>query len=121
MGHASMMPEHLLLGVAQEPGSAAFLLFDKHELRLGPLRAEVEAYLGLGDSPRLRAFDPSSFNVMEMAVREATALNRFKAGTEHVLLALLRLEGSLAAEILLRHGITREVVMAHIHHSTGTE
>lgn len=85
-------------------------LFDHQELRFPLLRAEVEAALPPGGGP-MRGFSPAAMRVMEQAVSEATAMGAFKAGTEHVLLALLHPPQSLPARLMQRYGITRELVL----------
>lgn len=110
LGHARLTPEHLLLGAAQEEGTAR-RLFERLEVRLPALRAAVQAEMTPPPPGELGGFTPEAVRVIEAAVAESMALKAFKAETGHMLLALLREEGSVAAAILSGHGITRQVVL----------
>lgn len=118
MGHARLTPEHLLLGAAQEEGTAR-RLFDRLELRLPTLRAMVLAEMTPPPPGELGGFTPEAVRVIEGAVAESVQLKAFKAETGHMLLALLREEGSLAARILTRSGITRQMVVDLLEPSSG--
>lgn len=99
-----------MLGIAQVPDGVARRLFDHQELRLPLLRSEIEAALPPGGGP-MRGLSPGAMRVMEQAVSEASALGAFKAGTEHVLLALLSRPEDLPARLLERYGIHRQLVL----------
>ena len=45
---------------------------------------------------------------LELAVQEARSLGHHYLGTEHLLLGVLREEGGLASQVLLRAGVTLE-------------
>jgi ATP-dependent Clp protease ATP-binding subunit ClpC len=117
LGHGSVGPEHVLLGLlAVEDGTAARAL-----ARLGldaeRGRAEVERVAGRGSrvSHGSLPFTPRSRGVAEGALREAMSLGHEEVGTEHVLLALVTDRQGVAAKVLetVAHpGVVRDAVLA---------
>jgi ATP-dependent Clp protease ATP-binding subunit ClpA len=65
---------------------------------------------GFGHIP----FTPRSKKVLELSLREALRLGHNYIGPEHVLLGLLREGQGLAAEILVRRGLTIESIRAQV-------
>jgi ATP-dependent Clp protease ATP-binding subunit ClpC len=103
LGHPEVGSEHLLLGVAQEVGTA------HHVLRAMGVTAEqaratiIDLY-GKGDaSPdgKLR-FTDDAHAALETALREALGFRHSHVGTEHLLLGLLR-ASSCRAVVVLQH------------------
>jgi len=66
-------------------------------------------------------FTPEARQVVEGAQQEARDLQHDRIGTEHLLLALLTRQGTTAASVLGRHGLTRSAVVTEVARSTGTE
>lgn len=104
--------EHLLLGLLREDRllTRRFLAEDN---ALAEIRAEVERHI-----TRRQHIAPSveipltveSKRVLQLAAEEADGLGHRYVGTEHILLALLHLEGSLAGKILHARGVTLPTV-----------
>ena len=65
---------------------------------------------GFGHIP----FTPRAKKVLELSLREALRLGHNYIGPEHVLLGLLREGQGLAAEILVRRGLTIESIRAQV-------
>ncbi|MEC3978215.1 Clp protease N-terminal domain-containing protein [Amycolatopsis sp. H20-H5] len=94
--------EHILLGLLDAPdGMAAKVLhqlgYDKETVRI-----DVNAVVKPG-TDELRGhipFSPRAKKTLELALREATQLNHNYIGTEHILLALVREGGGVAAMVL---------------------
>jgi ATP-dependent Clp protease ATP-binding subunit ClpA len=59
-------------------------------------------------------FTPRAKKVLELSLREALRLGHNYIGPEHVLLGLLREGQGLAAEILVRRGLTIESIRAQV-------
>ena len=113
-GHAEALPEHLLLAlVAQSDGIVPAVLgrMQVEARTLGPEAQElinrlpkVQGGSQPGLSARLR-------KVLETAENEAAALKDEFTSTEHVFLAIASESGrSPAAELLKKHGVTRDAV-----------
>ena len=93
-GNAEIGPGHLVLGLLAEPeGLAARAL----AARTHPGRRAAAATAALpppaDDVPALIPFDARAKKALELTFREALRLGHNYVGTEHILLALLELEG----------------------------
>jgi ATP-dependent Clp protease ATP-binding subunit ClpC len=100
--HNYIGTEHLLLGVlGDRPGIAARVL-GSLGLTVDGTRREISRLVSAGDDPHAEplGFTARAKNVVEFAVREASALGHAYVGTEHVLLGLVRVTDSVAARIL---------------------
>ncbi len=109
MGHAMIGPEHLLLGLMREGGTAAKVLTD-FGATLEGFRSQVEEMVGRGDGlPRneAAAITPRARRVMELAGSEARSLGSNIIATEHILLGIIREGDGVAFRILQQ--LTRDV------------
>jgi ATP-dependent Clp protease ATP-binding subunit ClpC len=115
LAHATVGPEHLLLGLAGAPGTAARVLAG---LGLDEERAaqEVERLVprGARASSGSLPFTPRARGVLEGALRQAMSLGHDVVGTEHLLLALTADGGGVAGRVLetVAHpGVVRDAVL----------
>lgn len=107
LGHNYVGTEHLLLGIISVSESLASKILIEKEITIEAIREHIKQLVGeseVTDSGNF-AMTPRTKNVMELSMREARALNHGYVGTEHILLALSREHGSIAARILLDLGI----------------
>lgn len=113
--HGHVAAEHILLGLMREEHGVASRVLKSLHLSVEGVRAEVAGLAGstgqafAGQIP----FDSSGKEVLEVALREALGLGHNYVGTEHLLLALARVD-SAATRIMDEHGadgatIRREV------------
>jgi ATP-dependent Clp protease ATP-binding subunit ClpC len=114
--HASIGPEHLLLGLlAVSQGIAA-----KSLTSMGVTREAVVAELERGEVEPARGrrrhvpFTPRAKQVLEGALAEALQLAHNYIGTEHILLGLFREPDAKAVTILDRLGVSRARVQADV-------
>jgi ATP-dependent Clp protease ATP-binding subunit ClpC len=103
LGQDGLGTEHLLLGLlGVKEGLAAWVL-GSFNVAAQPVRDQVLQMGGCGE-PEDAAEDisvtPRSHKVLELALREAIILGFSVAGTEHILLALVREDECVAAGIL---------------------
>ncbi len=107
-GAPMIEPEHLLLGLSREdkPLFARFLTDSKQSL--DSIRGQIEER----SSPRARIdiavelpLAPDTKRALHFAHDESERLGDRHIGTEHLLLGLLRLEHSTAAQILCERGL----------------
>lgn len=102
LGHAMIGPEHILLGLMREGGTASRVLQEfgaSHE----SLRGQIENMVGQGEGlPRneTAAITPRARRVMELAGSEARSLGSNVIATEHILLGILREGDGVAYRIL---------------------
>ncbi|HEX2863376.1 MAG TPA: ATP-dependent Clp protease ATP-binding subunit, partial [Deinococcales bacterium] len=102
LGHAMIGPEHLLLGLMREGGTAARIL-SEFGATLDGFRRRVEEIIGRGEGLRhteAPAITPRARRVMELASAEARNLGSQVIGTEHILLGILREGDGVAFRIL---------------------
>ena len=103
LGHDYIGTEHVLLGlVREEEGVAARVLEGAFDITVDEVRAQVERIVGRGEGVATGQipFTPRSKKTLELALREAISLGHDYIGTEHILLALVRVEDGVAAQIL---------------------
>lgn len=114
--HPMVEPEHLLLGlVAERDGNAASILkamgTDPDEFR-----QRIEQTLVRGDThaPQRTKLSPRTERVLQWAVDEARTQGRFHAGTEHLLLGLLKEQGGIVSAVLSERGVTEKGIRAQM-------
>ena len=108
--HPEIGTEHLLLGFLRESQCIAVKAIESFGVTREALADAVEAALD-PPGPKARGHIPFSRNakkVRNIAVREALRMGHNYIGTEHMLLAMLRVEKSLGARILAGLDVTRE-------------
>jgi Clp amino terminal domain, pathogenicity island component len=106
-GSSYIETEHLLLGLLREDRALAKYCLDK----IGDgdeLRAEIDKRITrrerISTSVDVPLTDESK-KILYLAIEEAERLGSSSIGTEHILLGILRMEGSLAAELLQARGV----------------
>jgi ATP-dependent Clp protease ATP-binding subunit ClpC len=116
LDHGYIGTEHLLLGLLREEEGIAARVLAGLGLGIEDMRAEVERNVGRGEGATTGQipFTPLAKQALEHALREALSLRHSYIGTEHVLLALMRLDQGPAAEILRGLGIDPEDVREHV-------
>ncbi|MBI3739825.1 MAG: AAA family ATPase, partial [Chloroflexi bacterium] len=106
----SIGTEHLLLGLMEEEGGVAGRVLRELGLESNRVREIIERV-----SVESRHEDgkielaPDTQQVLEYAVDEARRLGHHYIGTEHILLGLVRVEGT-AMEVLRRLGVTADQI-----------
>jgi ATP-dependent Clp protease ATP-binding subunit ClpA len=112
--HNYIGTEHILLGLLGESGSVGAQALDRLGLTLAKAREEVKSIVGIGKgaSSGHIPFTPRAKKTLELALREAVQLRHNYIGTEHILLALIRENDGVAAQVLKRHADLMAVRMA---------
>ncbi len=105
--HASVGPEHVLLGVLDEGGNLAVKVLESLGIELDDLRAELIGSMAPGGEAVEGhiPFSAQSKQVLEATSNEAIALGHNYIGCEHILLGLIAVEDGLASEVLRRMGV----------------
>jgi Clp amino terminal domain, pathogenicity island component len=107
--HDAVGTEHLLAGLLQVTDGGA----SRALVELGVTRDALRKQLppqGESDPGEPIPFTPKAKQAFELALREALVLGHNHIGTEHLLLALIRLEDDAAAKILRELGIEAEAI-----------
>jgi ATP-dependent Clp protease ATP-binding subunit ClpC len=103
--------EHLLLGLMDEEGGVAGRVLRELGMtsdRVREVIARVSASSSAFDANRVELASDTQ-QVLEHAVEEARRLGHHYIGTEHILLGLVRVEGT-AMEVLRRLGVTADQI-----------
>src|ERR1700691_1187476 len=105
LSHNYIGTEHILLGLLGEPDGVAYKVLATFDLTLDGVREEVVQLVGAGkQEPKGHIpFTPRAKKTLELALREALALNHNYIGTEHILLGLIREGDGVAAQIMKKH------------------
>jgi ATP-dependent Clp protease ATP-binding subunit ClpC len=103
--HNYIGTEHVLLGLLGEPESIGARALAGFGLTLTNAREEVLASVGPGPGAKDGhiPFTPRAKKVLELALREALALQHNYIGTEHLLLGLVRENEGVGAQIITAH------------------
>ena len=114
--HNYIGTEHILLGLLREEEGLAARVLESLEITLEEVRAQVARVVGRGDDVTSGQipFTPRAKKVLELSLREATALGHNYIGTEHILLGLVRENEGVAARVLLDCGADAEEIRREI-------
>lgn len=107
-------PEHMLLGITIEGAGVAVKVFQQMNLDPLYIKREVEKAITVPPQPSMTLgqipFTPRAKRVIELAGETASQLGDEVIGTEHLLLALMKENESIAATVLHRIGFRLENV-----------
>ena len=101
--HPYIGTEHLLLGLVALGEGVAVEVLEEIGVSLDDVRIAVERMVGFGGETKAKGelpYTPRTKKVLQLAVSEAHAMQQQLAGTEHLLLALLREGEGVAAQVL---------------------
>ena len=116
-GTPAIEPEHLLLGIMREDKILTGRFFPRVQVSVAAIRKEIEKRTGLREKISTSVelpLAPETKHVLAYAHEESDRLQHRHIGTEHLLLGLLREEGSMAAEILYERGLRLNAVRDEI-------
>ena len=114
-GSNAIKSEHLLLGLLREHTLARSLLGGSEAIQA--VRKEIESRTQIGPKVSTSVDLPLSEEckqALELAAEEAGNLGDSHIRDGHLLLGLVLVEGSLAAEMLVKRGVTAERVRAFL-------
>jgi len=101
--HPYIGTEHLLLGLVALGEGVAVEVLEELGVALDDVRIAVERMVGIGGETKTKGelpYTPRTKKVLQLAMAEAHAMQQQLAGTEHLLLALLREGEGVAAQVL---------------------
>jgi ATP-dependent Clp protease ATP-binding subunit ClpC len=101
--HKRVGTVHILLGLLREEEGMAARVLECLDITVERVRAQVVRIVGSGEEVTSGEipFSPRAKRVLAQAECEAEALGHNYIGTEHILLALVRIDEGIAARILL--------------------
>ena len=113
LGATMIEPEHILLGLCREPKGLVARIFEHRGVSTAELSVEIaERHEFRERIPTSQEvpFSTETKRVLAYAAEEADRLAHTYIGTEHLLLGVLREEGSMGAELLVKHGLKLDEV-----------
>ena len=116
MGHNYIGTEHLLLGLVREGGGVAAKILTENGVTVKKIEDKIDFFVGLDlplNNPAI-SFTPRTKSVLEHSYSEARKLGHNYIGTEHILIALLRENESLAVRILADLNVNIQKVYSDI-------
>jgi len=114
--------EHLLLGLLREDRALAKWFPGESSVEPG-IRTEIEGQITQRERISTAVEVPLTeecAKVLKLAGEEADRLGHRHVGTEHVLVALIRVEGSLAAKLLRKRGLKPEAIREQLAKTPGS-
>ena len=117
VGASAIEAEHILLGILREDRFLVQGLFGDAQSKVEAIRSEVAARTISRDKIHASVdlpLAPGAKRALSYAADESEKLHNRHIGTEHLMLGLIRDEGSFASEILRSRGVTPESVVAVI-------
>ena len=101
--HNYIGTEHILLGLLREEEGLAARVLESLDITVERVRAQVVRIVGSGEEVTSGQipFTPRAKKVLELALREALSLGHNYIGTEHLLLAIVRLKQGQAYEVIV--------------------
>jgi len=102
LGHDYIGPEHYLLGIIRKGDGLAIQTLHNMDVDLDDLKMEMERMLKLGKGPTVGLFaaNTEAKRVLEQSKEIARQMKHGWVGTEHLLLALIRVEDTMPAKCL---------------------
>jgi len=118
LGHEHIDPEHVLLALLAQPDSVASRALVECVVDTAALRRDIEGAIGRGTREAAGGghipFHPDSKRVLEASLREALRAGHHHIGTGHMLLGLLTVEDSRAANALRATGVDPGVLRERV-------
>jgi len=103
LGHDNVGSEHLLLGLAREGTGIASKVLSNQGVTEDKIIYEIDMLLGRGDRRHDKNIDftPRTKSILEAAAREARQMGKNYTGTEHLLIAIMKDNESVAVRIMV--------------------
>jgi quercetin dioxygenase-like cupin family protein len=129
LGQGSIETEHLVLALLRVNKGIAAGIFEAHHIALEDVRKDIESRRTFQEklpSSVEIPFSAETKRALQNAAEEADQLSHRDIGAEHLLLGVLREEGSVGASILVSRGLTLDSVredvarLQHEHAQMGT-
>lgn len=120
-GHTYVGSEHILAGLLTESGSVASVVLNSRKVNFAVLCDEIRGGIGVGIPTRLTQNDitPRAGKIIRLALSFASSSKNSLAGTEHILMAILRENGCFANRILGKLGVNSAEIFSELSGNAG--
>ncbi len=107
MGHTYVGSEHILYGLLVDPSNVAAALLSSQKVTKQKIEELIKRNIGIGIPTSLKAedFTPRGRHIIESAIVMGHGSRYGLAGTEHLLMAILREPQSAACRFLVQSGV----------------
>ena len=121
LGHTYIGTEHIVLGLLKEGTGVAASVLGTRGITAAQYQEKIVETESSGDYSRLTPedFTPRAKKAMEMSVAEAAVMQMGYVGTEHILIAVLRDESSVAVRLIAALGGRPDELFADIAKAIG--
>jgi ATP-dependent Clp protease ATP-binding subunit ClpB len=124
-GNPELTPEHLLVALLRQEGGIVAPILNKLGLNPGAIETETAAAIGRFSKVAGASAEPMTSpllrKVFDLAFAVADEFKDEYVSTEHLLVGLTEGKESGAAQILKRHGVTRDAVLKALQSVRGTQ
>jgi ATP-dependent Clp protease ATP-binding subunit ClpC len=117
LGSRVIESEHILLGILREGEETVAALLQRLQVKPEDLRREIEGervFVERISSTAELPLSEESKKVLAYASHEAESMLHSTVGSEHLLIGILRVEGSVAMKLLSQHGLVLEQVREEV-------
>ena len=123
LGHNYVGTEHLLLGLVGVKDSVASKAIEAQGITEDAITEKIDELVGLnnGGGYYPQDYTPRSKRVIDMSVQEAIKMGTGYVGTEHILLALIQENDSIAVRILASLGVNGQKLYEDIMSMVGED
>ena len=123
LGHNYVGTEHLLLGLVGVKDSVASKAIEAQGITEDAITEKIDELVGLnnGGGYYPQDYTPRSKRVTDMSVQEAIKMGTGYVGTEHILLALIQENDSIAVRILASLGVNGQKLYEDIMSMVGED
>ena len=123
LGHNYVGTEHLLLGLMGVKDSVASKAIEAQGITEDAITEKIDELVGLnnGGGYYPQDYTPRSKRVIDMSVQEAIKMGTGYVGTEHILLALIQENDSIAVRILASLGVNGQKLYEDIMSMVGED
>ena len=123
LGHNYVGTEHLLLGLVGVKDSVASKAIEAQGITEDAITEKIDELVGLnnGGGYYPQDYTPRSKRVIDMSVQEAINMGTGYVGTEHILLALIQENDSIAVRILASLGVNGQKLYEDIMSMVGED
>ncbi len=115
-GQQQIEPEHVLLAMLMDEQGIVPSIFKKIGIQMNPFKIELEQIIDsfpkVSGAPGQIYASPNLNQLFSLALTEVKNLKDEFVSTEHLLLAMTKLKGSKAAELLIRNGLTAANILS---------
>ncbi|MBN1476013.1 ATP-dependent chaperone ClpB [Candidatus Sumerlaeota bacterium] len=124
LGHAEILPEHILTALLDQEGGAVVPVLQKIGVQPDALRSETAQWLAR--QPRVEGGTQAQIgrrlgSVLDQAWKDAQSLKDEYLSTEHILLALAKEKGGHAGESLRSAGASEAEILAALKEVRGSQ